>query len=144
MSGTVIRCLVCLVAIVPLAACERGARAPEDAPLEATSPASAPAGDEYAVPGGNAPTATPDQPEAPTASPTIATPIASNAADIPRMPVAEAATRAQGGEILLVDVRDADSYRVDHIEGAINLPLEEVAARAAELPRDKVLVTYCA
>jgi hypothetical protein len=144
MQATVIRCLVCLAAILPLAACERGARAPEDAAPEIAAPASASADDEPTPPGTSPPAVTPDQPEAPAASPTVNVPIASSTGDIPRMPVTEAATRQQTGEVLLVDVRDPDSYRADHIEGAVNLPLEEVAARGAELPRDKVIVTYCA
>jgi hypothetical protein len=144
MQRTVFRCLVCLVAILPLAACERGAQTPDDGAPEVATPASAPAADEPAVPGASAPAVTPIEPEAPAASPPIDTPIASSAADVPRMPVTEAATRVRGGEILLVDVRDADSYRADHIEGSVNVPLEEVATRAAELPRDKVIVTYCA
>jgi phage shock protein E len=44
----------------------------------------------------------------------------------------------------LVDVRDAESYALGHIEGAINVPVTEVAARAAEIgvPGASVVV-YC-
>lgn len=48
------------------------------------------------------------------------------------------------GEAIVVDVRGADSYLKAHIKGAKNIPLNEIAQRAAaELPRDKMIVTYC-
>lgn len=45
--------------------------------------------------------------------------------------------------VLIVDVRDKASYDKEHIEGAASLPLEELAGRMRELPRDKTIVTYC-
>jgi rhodanese-related sulfurtransferase len=60
------------------------------------------------------------------------------------MPATEAGERSQRGELVIVDVRDADSFRQEHIAGAVNIPLDEVSARGEELPRDKRVVTYCA
>lgn len=46
--------------------------------------------------------------------------------------------------VFVLDVRDAESYRVGHLPGAILMPLETVEARAAELRREKKpIVTYC-
>ncbi len=47
------------------------------------------------------------------------------------------------GTVLVVDVRDKDSYAKEHIKGAINVPLEELTKHFAKLPRDKTIVTYC-
>ena len=37
---------------------------------------------------------------------------------------------------LVIDVRDHDDYRVEHIPGAVSMPLDEMADRTAELPND--------
>jgi cysteine synthase/rhodanese-related sulfurtransferase len=46
---------------------------------------------------------------------------------------------------LVLDVRPANEHRDDHIEGAVNLPLEMLAAGAPGLPRDLAapIVTVC-
>jgi rhodanese-related sulfurtransferase len=44
----------------------------------------------------------------------------------------------------LVDVRDAESYAQGHIEGAVNVPVTEIAERATEIgPREASIVVYC-
>jgi len=47
------------------------------------------------------------------------------------------------GAAIVVDVRPADAYRQSHIKGSISIPQEQVQARLSELPRDKMIVTYC-
>lgn len=47
------------------------------------------------------------------------------------------------GEALLIDVRPALEYAHGHLAGALSLPLEELAKRLPELPRDKQIVAYC-
>lgn len=42
-----------------------------------------------------------------------------------------------------VDVREPDEYAVGHIEGAMHLPLGELATRLEDIPRDRPLVVYC-
>lgn len=44
---------------------------------------------------------------------------------------------------VLVDVRDPDEFEEGHIDGAINLPLNELRSRLNELPRDRELWLYC-
>ena len=44
---------------------------------------------------------------------------------------------------MLVDVRGVETYKAEHIKGALNIPYGEVADRAGELPRDKMILTYC-
>jgi len=63
----------------------------------------------------------------------------------PRITVAELKKGLDAGQILVVDVRDAQSFAVGHIPGAVLIPLEQIVARAAELKAaKKSVVTYCA
>jgi len=45
---------------------------------------------------------------------------------------------------LLLDVRTAREYGEAHIEGAVNVPLSQLAGRIGELPTDRAIVVYCA
>jgi rhodanese-related sulfurtransferase len=50
------------------------------------------------------------------------------------------------GEVLVADVRDTASYEQGRIAGAIHLPVDEIAARVAQvrrLSRGRLVVTYC-
>lgn len=47
------------------------------------------------------------------------------------------------GDVLVLDVRDRESYNKEHIPGARNVPREELSRNFASLPKDKTLVTYC-
>jgi hydroxyacylglutathione hydrolase len=44
---------------------------------------------------------------------------------------------------LVVDVRTTKEWNAGHIEGAVHMPLGELAARASELPRDRTIATIC-
>lgn len=45
--------------------------------------------------------------------------------------------------IIIVDVRSDSEYKSGHIEGAINLPLNELTNNVIKLPKDVLLVTVC-
>ncbi|HEV2905135.1 MAG TPA: rhodanese-like domain-containing protein [Pyrinomonadaceae bacterium] len=49
----------------------------------------------------------------------------------------------QKDEVLIVDTRLEPSYKQGHIRGAILIPTNEFASRADELPKSKMIVTYC-
>ena len=49
----------------------------------------------------------------------------------------------QKDEVLIVDTRLEPSFRQGHIRGAILIPTNEFASRADELPKSKMIVTYC-
>lgn len=50
----------------------------------------------------------------------------------------------QGAETpFVLDVRSADEYASGHVPGASNIPHDEVAARLAEVPKDRPVVLYC-
>jgi rhodanese-related sulfurtransferase len=46
-------------------------------------------------------------------------------------------------EYLLVDVRTPEEFASGHIAGAINIPVEELGSRLAEIGSDKPVVLYC-
>ncbi|WP_409284242.1 ArsR/SmtB family transcription factor [Pseudomonas protegens] len=51
--------------------------------------------------------------------------------------------RLQEGAITLLDVRSPREFAQGHLPGAINIPLEELEQRLAELAADQELVAYC-
>lgn len=55
----------------------------------------------------------------------------------------ELETRLRDGDLVLVDVRPREEYEAGHIEGALSIPIDELAGRLAELPSDSEVVAYC-
>ncbi len=51
--------------------------------------------------------------------------------------------RARDGEVIVIDVRPEEEYRVGHLPFARSMPLHELEKRLAELPADKQIVAYC-
>lgn len=64
-------------------------------------------------------------------------------ADVPRITTNELETLMKEDKAVVVDVRNKAMYDQGHIRGAKLIPVGEVGARANELPRDKMIVTYC-
>ncbi len=60
-----------------------------------------------------------------------------------RVTPAEALAAVEKGQAVIVDVRGEDSFKAGHIKGALWIPLNDIAARADELPRGKMIITYC-
>lgn len=48
------------------------------------------------------------------------------------------------GRAVALDVRGSVEFEMSHIRGAVSMPLGLVAARGGELPKDKLIVPYCA
>jgi 3-mercaptopyruvate sulfurtransferase SseA len=46
-------------------------------------------------------------------------------------------------EAVIVDVRSPESYKAAHIRGAKLIPVGEILNHVDELPKDKLIVTYC-
>jgi hypothetical protein len=61
-----------------------------------------------------------------------------------RVTIAESRAMAERGEAVIYDVRDRQAYETSRVKGAKLMPLDQVAARAAEFPKDKLVITYCA
>jgi 3-mercaptopyruvate sulfurtransferase SseA len=48
------------------------------------------------------------------------------------------------GRAIVVDVRTQEAYKSGHIKGAWLIPASDIGNRADELPRNKLIATYCA
>ena len=81
-------------------------------------------------------------PTAPTPRPNPSAHIAP-ADGVKRITTVELRDALDKGQAVVVDVRGDDAYAVSHIKGSVSIPLGEVATRLSELPRDKMIVTYC-
>jgi len=55
----------------------------------------------------------------------------------------ELSRRMTNGEVMVLDVRPEQEYAAGHIAGALSLPVADLPARLAELPRGKEYVAYC-
>ena len=51
--------------------------------------------------------------------------------------------KARKGEVVVLDVRPPNEFEQQHLPSARSLPLTELRARLAELPKDKPIVAYC-
>ena len=60
----------------------------------------------------------------------------------PQLTPAQAGTALEEGA-LAVDVREPEEWQAGHVDGSLWIPLGELQARAAELPRDRPLVIVC-
>ena len=45
--------------------------------------------------------------------------------------------------LFVLDVRTPEEYAGGHVPGATNVPLDQLATRLAEVPKDKDVVVYC-
>jgi hypothetical protein len=62
---------------------------------------------------------------------------------IPRINATTLHDRMTRGEVVVVDVRDIDSYTASHIAGAIHIPLSRIEGEVPYLKGSKPIVTYC-
>lgn len=46
-------------------------------------------------------------------------------------------------EVVLLDVRPQDEYRLGHIPGALNITLADLEQKLADMPPDREIVAYC-
>jgi len=63
--------------------------------------------------------------------------------DAPRIESQELRAQLERGAVIVLDVRDADSYIAGHIPGALQIPLSRVDGEIPYLPKDKPIVAYC-
>lgn len=49
----------------------------------------------------------------------------------------------EGSEVFVLDVRSPAEFEAGHVEGAVNLPLEDLRSRSGELPSDRPIWVYC-
>ena len=59
-----------------------------------------------------------------------------------RTDVDEAAAMYKNGAVV-IDVRHPEEYADGHVTGAVHIPVEDIAGRIGELPKDKKLLFIC-
>jgi rhodanese-related sulfurtransferase len=55
----------------------------------------------------------------------------------------ELVERVRAGDVTVIDVRPTEEYAAAHVPGARSVPLADLEALAASLPRDRRVVAYC-
>ncbi len=55
----------------------------------------------------------------------------------------ELARRLKAGSVVVLDVRPEDEFGLGHVRGAVNIPVNELKRRLAELPKTQEIVAYC-
>jgi hydroxyacylglutathione hydrolase len=64
---------------------------------------------------------------------------------LPQLSVHELRERLrEDPSLLVVDVRESDEFAARHLRGAVHVPFWAIAARAADLPRDRPIAVMCA
>lgn len=53
------------------------------------------------------------------------------------------AQRLKAKAVVVLDVRPEDEFALGHVPGALNIPMDELRRRLAELPKDQEIVAYC-
>jgi rhodanese-related sulfurtransferase len=56
----------------------------------------------------------------------------------------EAKAMLDGGNAIVIDVRQPDEWASGRVAGAIHIPVDDILARIDELPEDKDLLFICA
>ena len=72
-----------------------------------------------------------------------AVPPAQPADSVRRVTIDELKTMLAENKAVVVDVRGDAAYKTGHIKGARMIPAAEIDKHADELPKDKLIVTYC-
>ena len=60
-----------------------------------------------------------------------------------RITVPELRDLVAKNQVFIVDVRDEATFKKGHIHGAKLMPVAEILNHTSELPKDKLIVTYC-
>nr|KAB0646538.1 rhodanese-like domain-containing protein [Aerococcus sanguinicola] len=47
------------------------------------------------------------------------------------------------GEYYIIDARKAKDYDKGHVKGAVNIEVDDLDAKKADIPKDKTILTYC-
>jgi 3-mercaptopyruvate sulfurtransferase SseA len=61
----------------------------------------------------------------------------------PRITIVELQEKMKKKEVFIVDVRNEASFDAGHLPGAKLIPAGDILQHLNELPKDKLIVTYC-
>jgi predicted sulfurtransferase len=63
---------------------------------------------------------------------------------IPRIKAQDAIKEVADGKSIVIDVRGTEAYKMAHIKGALDIPLQKLESKDFDgLPKDKKMITYC-
>ena len=69
------------------------------------------------------------------------------AADAPLPVVSQdaflALVKADAQALFVLDVRTPEEYAAGYVPGAVNIPVDQLASRLAEVPRNREVIVYC-
>ena len=60
-----------------------------------------------------------------------------------RIDLADAKKAFDSGTAVFIDTRAADIYKQEHVKGAINITLQDDAAKYSTIPKGKKIIVYC-
>lgn len=63
--------------------------------------------------------------------------------DLEPVPAPDLLERAKKGLVTVLDVRPPEEFAAGHVPGAVNIPIQQLEKRLAELPKRKEVVAYC-
>lgn len=63
---------------------------------------------------------------------------------MPRVKIDEAKQQVAQGKAIIIDVRGTDAYKMAHVKGALDIPLNKLeSGDFSSLPKDKRIIAYC-
>jgi 3-mercaptopyruvate sulfurtransferase SseA len=65
------------------------------------------------------------------------------AADVPRITAADAKKDFDAETAVFVDTRSEYAFNIEHVKGAISVPLEKFEERYKDIPTGKKIIAYC-
>ncbi|MFL6248049.1 MAG: rhodanese-like domain-containing protein [Thermoanaerobaculia bacterium] len=63
--------------------------------------------------------------------------------DVPRIAAEDLREKTKANSVMVIDVRDANSYASGHIPGALHIQLATIEANLDRIPKNREIVTYC-
>ncbi|CAM3353600.1 metalloregulator ArsR/SmtB family transcription factor [Paenibacillus taichungensis] len=66
-----------------------------------------------------------------------------NLDDVQTLTMDEVMEKLNNSSMVLIDLRPKEEYEMDHIEGAISMPMEKLDVLMRELPKDAEIIAYC-
>jgi 3-mercaptopyruvate sulfurtransferase SseA len=79
----------------------------------------------------------------PASAPTVTTSPTPHSDGVRRITATDLKAAIDKGDVVVIDVRGEAAYKAGHIKGAIMIPVADVEKRYGEIPRGKLIVTYC-
>lgn len=61
----------------------------------------------------------------------------------PRITLADAKAAFDAGDAIFVDTRPEETYKQEHVKGAINITLMDDASKYDKIPKGKKIIVYC-